>query len=78
MTIIKVSRDGKAIVKKKEDETVVPLVRISFLLQRRWPIIYVAIVFQGLLFVKGQIDVFTFLSFMKSSCLIEFPHVGVC
>ena len=31
-----------------------------------------------LLFVKGQIDVFTFLSFMKSSCLIEFPHVGVC
>ena len=49
MTIIKVSRDGKAIVKKKEDETVVPLVRISFLLQRRWPIIYVAIVFQVLL-----------------------------
>ena len=27
MTIIKVSRDGKAIVKKKEDETVIPLVR---------------------------------------------------
>ena len=39
---------------------------------------YLSFYKQILPFVKGQIDVFTFLSCMKLSCEIEFPHAGVC